>query len=257
MSGWAALVAAGSAWLSISPSATPARRLSPARTSSAAVAVSGRFQTDDQAPRGWVESPWMRGAVCVVSGAVAGHAVGGLALAGVGAVLGAVGSWLIARLEPPSARRRREAIDRDLPLAVELLAACALAGLAVETSIDVVASAVGGPLREILVGHSLRVRLGADPVRDWRRLQRHPQIEPLARSMVRSAESGTAVAESLDRLSADVRRARAGALQSRARSVGVQAAGPLGLCFLPAFMLIGVAPTVIGGFTHLILGASL
>jgi pilus assembly protein TadC len=172
-------------------------------------------------------------------------------------VLGALGSWLIARLELPSARRRREGIDRDLPLAIDLLAACALAGLAVETSMGVVASAVGGPLREILVGHSLRVRLGADPVQDWRRLQEHPQIEPLARSMVRSAESGTALAGSLDRLSADARRARAVVLQSRARSVGIQAAGPLGLCFLPAFMLVGVVPTVIGGFTHLVLGASL
>ena len=75
--------------------------------------------------------------------------------------------------------------------------------------------------------------------------------------MVRSAETGTALAESLDRLSADARRDRALALQSRARSVGVQAAGPLGLCFLPAFMLVGVVPTVIGGFAHLVLGGSL
>jgi pilus assembly protein TadC len=175
----------------------------------------------------------------------------------VGALLGAAGSWLIAGLELPSARRRREEIDRDLPLAIDLLAACAIAGLAVEMSIDVVATAVGGPLHEILVGHSLRVRLGADPVQDWRRLAAHPQLEPLARSMVRSAESGTALAESLDRLSADARRDRALALQSRARSVGVQAAGPLGLCFLPAFMLVGVVPTVIGGFAHVVLGGSL
>jgi tight adherence protein B len=39
----------------------------------------------------------------------------------------------------------------------------------------------------------------------------------------------------------------------RARQVGVLAAGPLGLCFLPAFMLIGVVPTVVGTFTDLIL----
>jgi pilus assembly protein TadC len=257
MSGWAPLVAAGAAWLSVSPSAAPARRLSPARSSSADLAVIGGVQASERGPRGWVESRWARGAVCVVSGAAAGHAVGGVALAVVGAVLGAVGSWLIARLESPSARRRREEIDRDLPLAIDLLAACAIAGLAVETSIHVVATAVGGPLREILVGHSLRVRLGADPVQDWRRLGKHPQIEPLARSMVRSAESGAALAESLDRLSADARRDRAVALQSRARSVGVQAAGPLGLCFLPAFMLVGVMPTVIGGFAHLVLGGSL
>jgi pilus assembly protein TadC len=257
VSGWAAVAAATAAWLSISPTASSARRLRPVRWDAGALALGGGVQADDEARRSWVERPWARGVACVVSGVALGEAVGGLAAAIVGAVLGAGGSWLIARLETPSARRRREEIDRDMPLAVDLLAACALAGLAVETSIDAVASAVGGPLRETLVGHSLRVRLGADPVGDWRRLQSHPQLEPLARSMARSAESGAAVAESLDRLSDDVRRRRALVLQSRARSVGVQAAGPLGLCFLPAFMLVGVVPTVIGGFAHLVLGASL
>jgi hypothetical protein len=43
------------------------------------------------------------------------------------------------------------------------------------------------------------------------------------------------------------------ALQKRARTVGVRAAGPLGLCFLPAFMLVGIVPTVVGGFAHLVL----
>jgi hypothetical protein len=31
-----------------------------------------------------------------------------------------------------------------------------------------------------------------------------------------------------------------------ARAVAVRAAAPLGLCFLPAFVLLGVVPTVLG-----------
>jgi hypothetical protein len=31
-----------------------------------------------------------------------------------------------------------------------------------------------------------------------------------------------------------------------ARSAGVRAVAPLGLCFLPAFVLVGVVPTVVG-----------
>ena len=34
----------------------------------------------------------------------------------------------------------------------------------------------------------------------------------------------------------------------RARTVGVKAAGPLAACSSPAFMLIGVLPTIAGGF---------
>jgi Flp pilus assembly protein TadB len=126
------------------------------------------------------------------------------------------------------------------------------AGLAAEASLDAVASAVGGPLGEEFTGHSARVRLGADPVRDWRELQGQEQLAPLARAMARSLESGAVLVESLDRLAADLRRRRTTALQRRARSVGVRAAGPLGLCFLPAFMLVGVVPTVIGGFARLV-----
>jgi pilus assembly protein TadC len=170
-----------------------------------------------------------------------------------GVVVGVALSWMIARLESPGARRRREQIERDLPVALDLLAACATAGLAIESSVDVVSGAVGGPLREVLAGHAARVRLGADPVQDWRRLQGDQQLASLARSMVRSAESGSALVASLDRLASDSRLMRATALQRRARSVGVRAAGPLGLCFLPAFMLIGVVPTVVGGFSHVVL----
>ena len=36
---------------------------------------------------------------------------------------------------------------------------------------------------------------------------------------------------------------------ARARSVEVRAAAPLGVCFLPAFVLIGVVPMVVGVFS--------
>jgi hypothetical protein len=34
--------------------------------------------------------------------------------------------------------------------------------------------------------------------------------------------------------------------QARAQRAGVLVAGPLGLCFLPAFLVLGIAPVVIG-----------
>ncbi|MGQ2913044.1 MAG: type II secretion system F family protein, partial [Aeromicrobium sp.] len=45
---------------------------------------------------------------------------------------------------------------------------------------------------------------------------------------------------------ADLRRDRASQARERARAVGVRTAAPLGLCFLPAFFLVGIVPTLIG-----------
>jgi pilus assembly protein TadC len=44
----------------------------------------------------------------------------------------------------------------------------------------------------------------------------------------------------------EVRRRRVAELRRRAAAVGPASAAPLGLCFLPAFFLVGIVPTVIG-----------
>ncbi len=71
--------------------------------------------------------------------------------------------------------------------------------------------------------------------------------------MLRALESGAPLADGLTRLAADRRRERNTQVQRRARTVGVKAAGPLAACFLPAFMLIGVVPTIAGAFSRLLL----
>ena len=40
--------------------------------------------------------------------------------------------------------------------------------------------------------------------------------------------------------------------EARARTVGVRAAAPLGLCLLPAFVLVGVVPLVAGTVASLL-----
>jgi hypothetical protein len=46
-------------------------------------------------------------------------------------------------------------------------------------------------------------------------------------------------------VAADLRAARAASADGTARRVGVLAVLPLGLCFLPAFLLTGVVPVVV------------
>lgn len=192
-----------------------------------------------------------RGIVCVAGlGLLAELFVGPTAVL-VAVPAGVLLSVWLGRLESPAAARAREEIERDLPLAVDRLAACAAVGKAPQDALPVVSAAVGAALGERLSEVTRRLTLGADPVAEWRRLSLDPQLGDLGRAMLRSLEHGAPLAQSLTRLAEDRRRERRTTTQQRARSVGVKAAGPLAICFLPAFMLIGVVPTIAGGFQRL------
>jgi Flp pilus assembly protein TadB len=200
-----------------------------------------------------VEDRRRRFLVCVAAGGVMGWAVAGWAGVLGGGLAGGVAAELLGRVDPPSLVRRREQVRRDLPLVADLLAACAEAGLPPERSLHVVARAVGGPLGDLLAAVAARLELGIDPVMEWSAVARDPQLAPLARAVLRSIESGAPLAAGLARLAMDRRRDLRTLGQLRARRVGVQAAAPLGLCFLPAFMLIGVVPTVVDTFSSVVL----
>jgi Flp pilus assembly protein TadB len=174
----------------------------------------------------------------------------------VGAVGAAVGAgvcwWGTGRLEPPAVRRRRERLAASVPEAVDLMAACLAAGLSPGAALDQVAAAIQPPLADELDGLSARLRVGVDPVTVWRDLSRHPQLGGLGRTVSRAVESGSSVAEAMVGLADDLRRDTRAQLETRARAVGVKAALPLGVCLLPAFVLVGVVPLVAGSVSVLL-----
>ncbi len=192
-----------------------------------------------------------RAGVCVSAAVLLGWVLSGPLVGLVGLPAGVLLSIWIGRLESPDAVRAREEIDRDLPLAADLLAACATAGRPPEEALVIVGRALGGALGSRLSEVTVRLSLGADPVGEWARWTRDPQLGGLGRTLQRSAESGAPLADGLARLADDHRRDRRTRTQMKARNVGVKAAGPLAACFLPAFMLVGVVPTVAGSFRHL------
>ncbi len=169
--------------------------------------------------------------------------VTGLAL-GVGAVVG-LPRWL-GRLEPSRVRRRRSQLAQDLPVAADLLAACLTAGSAPADALEAVAAALGGPVEEVLGSVAVALRLGADPVSAWAPFRDEPEVAPLARAVSRAVHGGTPLAAAVARCGAELRSRRQAAADAASEAVGVKTAGPLGLCFLPAFVLVGVAPTVVG-----------
>jgi Flp pilus assembly protein TadB len=199
-----------------------------------------------------VEDPVKRLLVCVVGAATAAWVVGGLALAVVGGTAGVGLSWWVSRLEPPSAARDREALSAELATTIDLLAACIEVGRPLDQSVSLVSRSMGGVVARRLDVVASRLALGGDPLDEWTGLATDAQLGPLARTVARSLESGAPLVDGLSRLADDRRRERRTETQLRARTVGVKAAGPLAACFLPAFMLIGVVPTIAGAFGDLV-----
>ncbi|HSE09150.1 MAG TPA: type II secretion system F family protein [Nocardioidaceae bacterium] len=178
----------------------------------------------------------------------------------VGGALGVVAGLVVAVFahrilgsrEPAPVRRRREAVARSLPLVVDLLAVTLASGASPSVALSTVAAAVEGPVAEDLAAAEHSLRLGRDPARVWREVAQRPGLSALGRSMARALETGASVRESLHRLAEDLDATVRLEAESRAMAVGVRAAAPLGLCLLPAFILLGVVPLVAGSVVSLL-----
>lgn len=188
----------------------------------------------------------MRWAAAALAGIACAALIGAPAGPPIGAALAVGCARALSRMEPPERRRRRVRLVADLPVAVDLLAACLACGTSWGEAVEAVADAVGGALGDELHAVAAQVRLGADPSQAWLTLAGEPALAPLARTVARAAHSGTALTPTLSRLARDQRRSAHAAATVRARAAGVRAVAPLGLCFLPAFVLLGIVPAIAG-----------
>lgn len=187
-------------------------------------------------------------------------AVGGLVLVpgmpGLAAAAVAAGvAWILAgRSEPAAVRAERAAVRRDLPYVVALFAAGLRAGAAPGDAIGQVCAALPGPAADRLAGVGARLALGLDPVEVWSRVAdpaRDPALAGLGRTMARAHATGAPVVTAVERLAEELARDARADVEERARAVGVRAAVPLGLCLLPAFVLIGIVPLAVALLTSL------
>jgi Flp pilus assembly protein TadB len=171
---------------------------------------------------------------------VVGGPTGGVAAL---AVAGAV-RVVLARAEPPDVRREREAVRRDLPALVLLVSLALRAGAATGPAVRVAARALPGPGADRLLPAADRLGLGVDPERVWSELAGDAELAPLGRALARAERSGAPVATVVGRLADDLADTGRTDVEQQARAVGVRAAVPLGLCLLPAFLLLGIVPLV-------------
>lgn len=182
----------------------------------------------------------------LLAGAGAAALLGGPVAPVAGALVAAV-VWVVAgRVEPRGVRLRREEVRRDLPHVVTLLGAALRSGAAPAVAVDLACRALPGAAADHLRPVAARLELGADPASVWGELAEDPALGPLGRTMARTHRTGAPVVDAVDRLGEDLARRSRAEVEDRARAVGVRAAVPLGVCLLPAFLLLGIVPLVAG-----------
>jgi pilus assembly protein TadC len=140
----------------------------------------------------------------------------------------------------------------DDPLAAastfDVLAACLASGMAVSTAAAATAASAPEPLGRLLGRAADLLALGADPETAWSSSGAPPDkhADGLLRLARRSAASGAALAHGVAELATESRDDAADAAGAAAERASVLIAGPLGVCYLPAFICLGIVPVVAG-----------
>jgi hypothetical protein len=178
------------------------------------------------------------------AGLAAGLLVGGLLGVAVAPAVAVLGERCLRGAGEVDRADDRTALLRELPAACDLLGVCLSAGVPVGTALAAVGAAVPAPLGPHLAGVAGLVRLGAEPRRAWADVP--AELAGLGRALVRAGESGATAAPALRALAADSRASLRSGTEAAVRRAGVWVLAPLGACFLPAFVCLGVAPLVLG-----------
>ncbi|APT85994.1 type II secretion system F family protein [Corynebacterium flavescens] len=169
------------------------------------------------------------------------------------------------RREPKSARdgpHRRSALvhrvrnrvqelrgTRGDPLAaaadIELFAACINSGLSTRQA-AVALTRVSGPAT-VSAWNRLAALLGVgvDVSSAWAHMREEPYLGALASLVVMSDHSGAAITAGCQRIIATLRAEATAHATAAAERAGVFIAFPLAVCFLPAFIVLGLVPVVI------------
>lgn len=235
----AALAASTSVALMLGPRRTPGQRLSSLHR--AGMSESARRQPLTAPERvSRVGSAWFRRLVAAAA-LLAGMALLGPAL---GLISGGAVAAVVTLMTPGLSA---VALDgADIALVADLVASCLAAGTLLPDAVAAAGMGAGGAIEELCQVVVASLRAGAQPEQAWDGWLADPRLAPIARTAVRTAHSGAATADELRRTAARLRVQRRSGLQRRVQQASIWVVVPLGLCFLPAFVLVAVVPLVAG-----------
>lgn len=148
--------------------------------------------------------------------------------------------WLfIRRRSEPGGER--SVVDAGTLL--DLTAALLTAGSGIEASLDRLARTVPGA--EPLSGMHRGLAAGADWEQAAAMVSAHPELAVFCEHLSFAHVTGAPSASMLQAAAAQARAERRHEAERKASELGVKMMLPLGACFLPAFILLGVVPVIL------------
>ncbi|MEW6547298.1 MAG: type II secretion system F family protein [Bacillota bacterium] len=187
--------------------------------------------------------------------------VGGLAFAFVWAGAGSGGSRILSLLAWPVVgycmpdlvlsrviSRRRAAIRKRLPDAIDLLCVSVEAGVGFDGALQKVAAKVPGPLSEELQVYLREVNLGATRADALEHLASRvglPELKAFAAAIIQAEQLGTGLARALRVQSEEMRRRQKQRAEEQAMQAPVKLVFPLVFCIFPSLLVIILGPAVL------------
>jgi tight adherence protein C len=164
-------------------------------------------------------------------------------------VLFATGCMLPTMAVRRARRVRVGAIERDLPLVLELFATMAEAGLGFDAALSKIVRTRNSdsPLIAEFVNFQLDLLAGVPRVHALRQLARRvgvPALTRFASALVQAEQAGASTADTLQHQAEDLRQRRREEALLQAQALPVKLVFPLVLCFLPGIFVSTLAPVI-------------
>lgn len=131
----------------------------------------------------------------------------------------------------------------DIQVVLELAAAALLSGVGVPRALEATGGAVRGPGGAALIRAAQALVLGATWERAWTGVP--SELAPMVRALRGAWLDGAAPGEALRAAGEQVRHERRSEARTAAARLGVRLVLPLGACYLPAFVLVGLVPVLL------------
>lgn len=142
-------------------------------------------------------------------------------------------------------RSRTDPRRVELAVASDLMAGALRAGSPVPSAVLHAGDVLEGPLSASLAQIGRELSAGVPPKQAWQRLRQVDAARRLINAALRTSESGAAMSGALTRCADDLRADAEHERQAQVQRASVLLMLPLGLCFLPAFLLAGLVPVVL------------
>lgn len=184
----------------------------------------------------------------VIAGAILGLRLAATDRGLIGFVAGAWGASLAARwLERRMAHAGERAVAADIPFVLERMSTALRSGRTVDGALRLVAPSCRGSLGSAMRDAVRAADLGATRAEIRDRLATVPgdAMQRVVRALERSERLGVPAADVVESLAADLRARAHAEAETQARTAPVRMLFPLAFCFLPAFVLLTIAPIAI------------